>query len=326
MPIRVGIVSLAHLHAVGYAHALAHDTGAEFTGVWDDQPGRAETHAKNWNVPLSTDFDQFLTTVDAVIITCENRRHAELGTAAARAGKHILCEKPLVTSADEASLLMDAVESAGVILMTAFPCRFSPSYRRLKERVRAGDVGTVRAICSTNRGRCPFDWFVDSALSGGGAMIDHTVHVADLLRDLLGCEPTRVFAQVGNNMYSQSWEDTAMLTIEFENGAFATLDSSWSRPASFKTWGDVTMNVVGEGGVIEMDMFGQELQKYGEASPSHRTLGWGSSLDSLMVREFLEAIEQNRSPAATGLDGWQAARVALAGYESLQTGRPVSLA
>src|SRR5207253_2134250 len=97
-----------------------------------------------------------------------------------------------------------------VKVMTAFPCRYAPSFTRLQERVKAGDIGPIKAICATNRGRCPFDWFVQENLSGGGAMIDHTVHVTDLLRALLGEEPTRVQAQTGSNMYGQSWDDTAM--------------------------------------------------------------------------------------------------------------------
>jgi predicted dehydrogenase len=209
--------------------------------------------------------------------------------------------------------------------MTAFPCRFSPAFQNLKRRVAAGEIGAIRAICATNRGRCPFGWFVKPELSGGGALIDHVVHVTDLLRDLLGEEPVRVQAQIGNNVYGQEWEDTAMLTLEFGSGIFATLDSSWSRPSTYHTWGDVTMNVVGENGVIEMDMFGQSIQRYSAGSITHSSNGFGADLDALMVDDFVRACLDDRPLKVTGLDGMQAARVALAGYESIKQGQPVAL-
>ena len=209
--------------------------------------------------------------------------------------------------------------------MTAFPCRYAPSFIRLVERVKGGDIGAIKAICATNHGRCPFDWFVEPELSGGGAMIDHTVHVADLLRVLLGEEPTRVQAQTGTKMYGKTWDDTAMLTIEFPSGVFATLDSSWSRPQSFKTWGDVTMNVVGESGVIELNMFGQEIDRYSDGKVTHSVAGYGSDADGGLVNDFVRCCIEGTPPPITAFDGIQAARVAMAGYRSAAAGTPIML-
>jgi predicted dehydrogenase len=220
--------------------------------------------------------------------------------------------------------MLSAVENAGIKLMTAFPCRYSPAFQRLKEKVAGGEIGSIAAISATNRGRCPFDWFVDKSRSGGGAMIDHTVHVADLLRDLLKSEVVKVQAQTGNNMYGKDWEDTAMLTLEFENGIFATLDSSWSRPKSYKTWGDVTMNVVGEKGVIELDMFGQSVDMHQDSSMQHTVASFGSDLDGPLVADFVNCVQNDMPPPITGFDGLQAARVAMAGYKSTETGEAVA--
>lgn len=326
MPIRVGFLGVAHMHAWGYVHALQHRSDAQLAGVWDSDPQRAEAFASKSGQTAFADADQLLSEVDAVVICSENRQHAALGVVAAQHGKHILCEKPLVTSKEEADVFLGATKAAGVKLMTAFPCRYSPAWTRLKERVKAGDVEKIKAICATNRGRCPFDWFVETDKSGGGAMIDHTVHVADLLRDLLGKSPERVFAQTGHNMYEKAWEDTAMLTLDYGDGVFATLDSSWSRSQSFKTWGDVTMSVVGEEGVIEMDMFGQAIDRYQDANMRHTLMGWGSNLDGSLVDDFVRCILNDTAPTVSGEDGWEAARVALAGYEAVRTGQPVALA
>jgi predicted dehydrogenase len=325
MPLRVGILSTAHLHVWGYVWSVQAHSDAELVGIWDDDKARLATFCEKANAKAYEDIDALLAEVDAVVICSENKAHAELGERAANAGKHILCEKPLVTTEEEAERFLGAVERAGVKLMTAFPCRFSPAFERLVERVKAGEIGAIKAICATNRGRCPFGWFVEVEKSGGGAMIDHVVHVADLLRALLGEEPMLVQAQTGSNIHGQTWEDTAMLTIEFPSGIFVTLDSSWSRPKTYKTWGDVTMNVVGEKGAIELDMFGPAVDLYSLEGVNHTVAGYGSNLDALMVDEFVRACLDDREPKVTGYDGLQAARVAMAGYRSVAEGTPVAV-
>lgn len=324
MSLRVGIVSTAHLHVWGYAPAFVAHPEVAVTGVWDDDASRLAAFCEKAHLKAVSDLDDLLAQSDAVVICSENRKHVALAERAAAKDCHILCEKPLIASEREAATILDVAQRVKV--MTAFPCRYSPAFGRLRERVRAGEIGDVKAICATNRGRCPFGWFVEKDLSGGGAMIDHTVHVADLLRVLLDEEPIRVEAQTGSNMYGQDWDDTAMLTIEFPSGVFATLDSSWSRPASYKTWGDVTMNVVGEHGVIELDMFGQALDVYSSGETTHRLAGYGSNLDADMVSDFVRCCLDDTAPPITAHDGVQASRVALAGYRSAASGEVVALA
>ncbi len=325
MPVRVGFLSAAHMHAWGYAHGLKSNPRAEAVGLWDPDSERASRFCAAFGMAKMDTPQELCEAADAVIVTSENKLHAEHAEIAATRGCHILCEKPLVTSQEEADRMFGAVRKAGVKLMTAFPCRYSPAFLRLKERVESGDAGSVLAICAANRGMCPHGWFVDVAKSGGGAMIDHVVHVADLLWVLLGEAPSRVTALTGSNMYGKDWEDTAMLTLEYPSGVFATLDSSWSRPQSYKTWGGVTMNVVGESGVLEMDMFAQQFDLYGNTDQRHSVSWYGSDLDAALVEGFLKAVEEDGEPPATGEDGWRAVRVALAGYESARSGHSVEL-
>jgi predicted dehydrogenase len=315
--LRVGLVTCAHLHVLSYIHCLKDHPSAKVVGIWDHDPERGQAFAEKQGIPFCESYDALLEQSDAVTIVSENNLHAEHGIKAAKAGKHILCEKPLVTREEDGVAFIEAARANNVRLMTAFPCRFSPAYQSLKSRVRAGEIGALAAVCATNRGSCPGGWFIRKELSGGGAMIDHVVHVADLLQDLLGEEPSSVQAQVGNNIYGQDWEDTAMVTLQYPSGIFATLDSSWSRPKTYRTWGDVTMNVVGESGVIEMDMFGQEIHHYHRGTPTHSVASYGANLDAFMVEEFLSAIREEREPLVTGEDGLKAAKVALAAYASL---------
>lgn len=223
------------MHAWGYAHGLKSRPEAELVGIWDPVSERAEEFAKHFETRTFPTREALLEACDAAIITCENKLHAEYVESAASAGKPVLCEKPLVTTAEEKDRIVAALERNGTKLMTAFPCRYSPAFLRLTERVSAGEIGAIQGICATNRGRCPGGWFIDVSVSGGGAMIDHVVHVTDLLRVMLKQDPVRVHAFKGNNMHGQEWDDTAMLTLEFPGGLFATLDSSWSRSKSYKT-------------------------------------------------------------------------------------------
>jgi predicted dehydrogenase len=324
-PLRIGILSSAHLHVWSYVSALRNDPRATLVGVWDDDIPRGEVFAQETGLPFLGYLDDLLAACDAVVITSENHKHLPLATAAARAGKHILCEKPLVAREGDADTMRKEVAAGAGKFMTAFPCRFSPAYQRLKQRVQAGEIGRVRAIAATNRGTCPGSWFVQEELSGGGAMIDHVVHVTDLLRDLLGSDPILVQAQVGNNMYGQSWEDTAMLTLEFPEGIFATLDSSWSRPKTFKTWGDVTMTVTGDQGVVELDMFGAGIDHYHAGEKTHSLVGYGTNFDALMVGAFIEACLSGGEVPVTLEDGLLASQTALAGYRSCKSGEPTSL-
>lgn len=325
MPLRIGFLSTAHLHAWGYAHGVHAHPNAELTGIWDEDSNRAGDFARAFETRTFDSPDALLESCDAVIVCSENRRHVEHVEWAARAGRAILCEKPIVSSREDWERMRAALEATGATFMAAFPCRFSPAFARLKQRVDAGEIGAIAGICATNRGRNPGGWFIDPELSGGGAMIDHVVHVADLLWALLGKRPTSVFAATGNNMYEQSWEDTAMLTLEFADGPIVTLDSSWSRPKSFKTWGDVTMNVVGENGVLELDLFNQAIDVYSDEKGGHGLSGYGSDLDRLLIAEFVAAAREGRAPQVTAEEGWEAVRVALAGYESAKTGQPASL-
>jgi len=306
------------MHAFGYAHGLISNPAAQLAGVWDDDVERGTEFARRFGIEFIKDRKTLIEKSDAVVITSENRGHVANARAASEMGKAILCEKPLVTNKDEAREMREIAET--VMLMTAFPCRFSPAYQRLKARVAADDIGRVLAIDATNHGSCPFGWFVEQDKSGGGAMMDHTVHVADLLRDLLNENPETVYAQTSNRIYGQSWDDTAMLHLTFPSGVFACIDASWSRPGSYKTWGDVKMCVTGEKGLIELDMFSQGFDHYPKEG-KHGIAAYGSDLDSLLVASFLDAIDSG-SPPVTAADGIEAAMIAIRGYESAAAGQP----
>ena len=320
MPIRVGILSCAHMHTYSFVGTLRGRDDVHVVGIWDPEPARGQEFADKNEIGFFPNQAELLSQVDAVLIGSPNKLHADDIAAAAAANVHILCEKPIATTPEEADHIRAAIKDLDRVTMTAFPCRYAPSYEKLKASVAR--IGPLKALTTTNRGSCPWGWFTEPELSGGGAMIDHTVHVADLLMDLLGEAPARVQAQTSNLMYSQPWEDIAMLTLEFPSGIFATLDSSWSRPDGYKTWGDVTITAVGERGVIEMDMFGQEIHRY--CKSGHTVAGYGSNSDRLMTEEFLNAIKEGRAARTSMEDGLRAAEVAMAAYRSVGQSQPAA--
>ena len=326
--LKIGILSFAHMHAASYAAALAAHPGAELVGIADANAERGRRQAAAFEAQFFDSeaalLDQKL---DGVIVTSENVYHRRLVEMAAGAGvKAILCEKPLATTLEDAQAMIDVCRTAGGKLATAFPCRYSPEYQRLREQVQAGAIGKVLAIRGTNHGKMPGGWFIDTPLSGGGAVIDHTVHVADLNRHLLGRDAVEVYAEIGHGFYHQAWEDTGFLSIRYDGGVFATLDTSWSRPASYPTWGDVTLQVLGTLGVLELDMFKQYLTSYGAQEQGTAWVNWGSDTDFGLISDFLKLASGQPAPLlATGEDGLAALAVALAAYRSAELGASAAL-
>lgn len=325
---RIGILSFAHLHAHGYAAALNALPGAGLAGVWDDDPERGNEAAAQYGAPFEPSLEAFLASgLEGVIICAENMAHRRLVEAAAEAGLWILCEKPLAPRAQDAKAMIAACKKARVGLGTAFPCRFVPPLVAARDALASGEYGEVYAVACTNHGQNPGGWFNDPERAGGGAVMDHTVHVADLLRWMLGREFTHVYCEAGNQFHggALATDDIGSMHLEMQGGVQVSHLASWSRPKSFPTWGDVTMEFICENGVINLDAFNQKLDHYGEALGRHVYLPWGDNADLALVQDFAEAARDRRAPAVTGLDGLRATEVTEAAYKSIRTGKRVKI-
>lgn len=326
MAVKIGILSFAHMHALSYAECVNDIPDAVLAGVADDDSSRGKEMARQFDTRFFPTYAELLREpLDSVIVGSENSRHKELTLMAADAGKHVLCEKPIATNVADAREMISACEKKGVKLMTAFPCRYSPAMVRMKGQIESGQIGEILAINGTNRGQNPHGWFTDLEKAGGGAVMDHTVHVVDLARWLTKSEPVEVYAEISNLVFHDDYDDVGILTITFDNGVFATLDTSWSRPKSFPTWGDVTMKVTGTNGMAFLDMFAQNTTLYSDSKMSVSEVHWGSSIDHGLIQDFVQCVAEDQTPVISGLDGLRALEVALAAYESARTGQPVRL-
>jgi len=326
--IRIGMLSFAHMHAYSYAACLKQIPGVDLAGIADDDRARGEEAAQRFGTRSLASAEALLDEkLDGVVICSENARHRALTELAAPRTSHILCEKPIAATLTDAQAMIATCAAHGTRLQIAFPVRFSPPVQRLKAILDAGTLGRIYSAKTTNHGRMPGGWFVDRVLSGGGAVIDHTVHVIDLLRWFWNTEVTEVYAEIGYSLLHPGLgiDDAGLLSFRLATGAYGTLDVSWSRPKSYPTWGDVKLEVLGEGGIAQVDAFNQHLAVYSDQTGRGEWVNWGSNIDLGLIRDFVDMIVTGREPFITGHDGRQALEVALAAYRSAETGLPVSL-
>ena len=326
-PVRVALLSFAHVHAGGYAELLTQMPDAELVAIADDAEARGQAAAERFGVEFVPDWREAVARddVDAVVICSENVHHAEMTIAAARAGKHVLCEKPLATTMEDAEAMIAACAKAGVKLQTAFPVRFSAPAVAFRDAIRAGRVGTPLAVIARNPGRCPMGWFVDPDLAGGGAVMDHTVHVIDVLRHIFDAEVTEVYAEADTRIYDIPVDDTGLVMFRMSNGLRGSLDTSWSRPVNWPIWGGVEIEVVGEKGALRLDAFNDTLEIAEIEGPSYSWQSVDPSGDPEMVAAFIDAVKRDEPVKVTGEDGLRALQVALAAYESARIHEPVAV-
>jgi predicted dehydrogenase len=329
---KIGILSVAHHHVEAYIRNLRAIPGVEVIGLADEDRARGQRYAREFDAPLFPSYEALLAARPAAVLVCsENSKHRPLVELAAAAGVHVLCEKPLATTLADAEALIAACARAGVHLMTAFPLRFSAPLIEVKTRLDAGELGRVYCCNGTNQGQLPLRhraWFVDPDLAGGGAVMDHTVHLVDILRWYLASEVVEVYAQTNRIFHADAVtvETGGLLMLTFANGVFASIDCSWSKPDSYPTWGGLTFELVSDRGAVRVDAFRQNLTVYSEARGRAAWAPWGSDTDRAMLEEFVAAVREDRPPRVSGLDGYRALQVAQAAYASAQSGQPVRLA
>ncbi|WP_022889703.1 Gfo/Idh/MocA family protein [Agromyces italicus] len=328
-PLRIGILSFAHPHVEAYARSLL-ARGVEVFGTdltpYDAGTQRGAELAERLGIEYLDDVDAVLARAPhGVIVTAENARHRELALAAFAAGAHVLCEKPIATEPADALAMVEAADAAGVTLMTAYPVRFAPSFRELVARVRAGQFGEILAVSGTNNGKIPLDrsWFTNEAAAGGGALVDHVVHCADLLDELLGETAQEVYATANRILHADRGvevETGGVVSIAYPSGVIATIDCSWSQPDSAATWGGLTLEVHGTRGSMRIDPFAAHISGYGTGGATWDA--FGSDLDELMIDEFLGAVGDSRAPVPDGSVGVRTLAVVDAAKRSVRSGLP----
>lgn len=326
MTLEIGMLGVAHAHANAYVGAAEGVEDATVVAVADDDEERGRSFADRHGIMYGPTAE-VLERVDVGVVCAANADHREWVGRAAEAGVDVLCEKPLATNAEDGRAMVDACEEAGVTLGVAMPVRFNEPIRHAKAAHEEEELGDLHGIVGTNllQWMAAGSWITDPDRSGGGAIMDHTVHVVDLARWITGQEVIEVYAESGTLFNEElEVEDVDLLSMELEDGTPFTHDGSWCQPDTWDFWGDVTVRLIGTEQVIEVDCFDRTF-KQTTADDGIQSVEWGEDMNEAMVRDFVEAVREGREPEVSGAEGVKEVKVVEAAYESFETGGPVGI-
>lgn len=336
----IGAGFIADIHLESY-HRFVPD--AEVTAIWSRSAGRAEALARRYGIPRwFTDVDELLATADydVVDICSPNHQHASVAMAAAAAGKHVICEKPLSLTLEEADAMIAACRRAGVKLMYAEELCFAPKYERVRTLAQEGALGRIYQMRQSEKHSGPHaDWFYDVDQSGGGVLMDMGCHAFGWFRWMLGGAPRveSVFASMStvHHVGRTRGEDNAVTIVEFEGGVIGVAEDSWAKPGGM----DDRIEVYGTQGVSYADLFaGNAALTYSEAGYGYAlekassTRGWTFTIFEEAfnqgypqeLRHFIACVRENKTPLVTGDDGRAVMEIIYAAYESAGLGRKVT--
>ena len=332
---RIGIIgsgAIAQNHVLGYRKA-----GAKIVALCDVNEGTLAQRQTEWDIADGhTDFNELLrrSDIDAVSICTPNASHHPITVAAAKAGKHVLCEKPVSMDLDQAQEMIDAADAAGIVLQVGHHMRSWSAATKAKEMIDRGDIGKIAYA----RFRQAHDWggqrtvrgvFGSKAASGGGSLLDNGCHLFDLAR-YLGGDVRDVYARVATLKFDIEVEDTAISSLGFHSGAMGQVEVAWTGTG----WQEAFW-IFGTEGSLECD------NRVGSNILTHRYRAgaagdWsntdvaryelaGAAAHTQHVANFLAAINGTGPNVCTGHDGREAVRLVLASYASADAGTPVTL-
>lgn len=324
--VKIGVISFEHMHALSYTQELLKIPGVELAGIADSDEFRGTQMAFRFGTTYFKDYHDLLNTdIDGVVICTCNRRHCEVSVEAANRKKHILVEKPFAMTAWQAAQMLQAAHENGVQIMNAFPMRFNPNVVAAKRMIEEGKIGRILCITGINHGKIPSGWFLEPEQSGGGGVMDHTVHLADLMRWFTQSEYANVYCESGDLIHGKGIDDCGIVTADMENGAFVTIDCSWAHHKNYPIWPQVDMEIIGTRGTLTVKAFAQVNRIYDMAGNKIEDIVWNEDGDAGLIREFVDMCRTGHTPNASGADGARALEVAVAAYRSSETHQTVAV-
>lgn len=323
-PVRIGIIGgggIANAHLNGYRQIPDRVT---ITAIAD---ASEETLAKRVEETGATGYADFTEmvkdpNVDAVDICLPHHLHTPAIVAAAEAGKHILCEKPLCLSPEEATTVSQVIEKAGVTLMCAHNQLFMPAVAKAKEVIDSGALGPIYEVRTTDSFFNDFDpesmgWRGHTATSGGGELIDTGYHPTYLMLHLAGATPVSAFAMLSTHRLKfMEGEDSAQVLVRFDNGAVGQMVTSWAYAAAP---GTDRFSAVGEKGSLSSDGSTLRVQVRGEEVQVFEH----EDVDTFAaeIAHFVDVLTTGDRPLNNQVEGVSVLGVILAAYESSTTGK-----
>ncbi|MFY8329177.1 Gfo/Idh/MocA family protein [Vagococcus carniphilus] len=321
---KVGIIGCAHMHVESYIRCMR-ELDIEITGVYDHNEEGSEGVSNRHGIPKQESLEAlFETGCDTVVICSENKYHCEYTVAAAEHKCHVIVEKPMALSVSEADVMIDVTNKNQVKLLVCHPVRFAPTMQELKAAVLSGELGEIYAINASNHGKVPGGWFVKKELSGGGAIVDHTIHIADLVYWLFDVEIDSVWAQGLTAVSDIETEDTGLLHVRFKSGELLSLDTSWNRPGNYPVWGDAMLEIISEKGRTVVDGFGRKAELFLEGDKANQWVFYETDMDMAMFENFKEVIELDKPSPVDGNAGKFTIEMFEMAYQSIEASERVT--
>lgn len=322
--VRWGIIGAGTIGREWMADAIAAQPDGELRGIASSNPDRARAFAREKGIPVAYDSVEALLAdpeIDAVYISTTNEHHKPQTLAAAAAGKHVLCEKPLALTLDDAQEMVATCAAAGVVMGTNHHLRNSATHRAMRELVASGAVGEVQAMRVFHAVHLPphlQGWRINRPDAGGGVVFDITVHDADTVRFILSDEIAEVTAMTAAQGMGEGVEDAVMGVMRTRQGRLVQFHDSFTSRHSY-TGLEVhgaTGSIYGRNVMTQQPVGTVVIRRDGqdeEIVVSHENLYERS------VQRFNVAITGGGEPAATAHDGLSSLAVALAALESART-------
>ena len=342
-----GVISKAHISQILQIE------NARLVAVADEVSHKAEELGKEYEVDWYSDYRELLSRddIDIVNIVTPSGMHADITIEAARAGKHVLVEKPMDVTLEKAQAMIQACKEANVKLSIISQHRFDPSTVRVYKDIQEGKLGDMilgQASVNWYRTQQYYDsgeWRGTWALDGGGALMNQSIHTIDLLQYLMGPVES-VFAHTATLAHERiEVEDVAVATVTFKNGGLGTIVGTTSAypglSARLEVFGKKGTAVIDsdvlthyylqtdeqQGGLYRVDnvenlaVTSSSNGQTGSANPSDISVNGHRS----QIIDMIQAIEENREPMVNGEEGLKPLEIILAIYQSARTGQPVTL-
>ena len=327
-PIAVlGCGRIGRMHARG----LARHPGAQLVSVYDVIPEVAAETSRELGVQAASSVGEVLSNpaISAVLIATPTPTHVDLIVAAARAGKAVLCEKPIDLDMARVLECEAAIRGLGCTIMIGFNRRFDPSFRSLRERVQAGEIGRLEQVIITSRDPSPPP--ATYVATSGGLFRDMTIHDFDMARYFVGdiAEVHAMGAVLVDPAIGEAGDiDTAMVILRSRAGALVHINNSRRCTYGY----DQRLEVFGSGGMlIAGNRHATTVQSFGPTSTGAADVALPFFIEryaeaySAEIGHFLDCVSSGAVPMTSFADGLEALRIADAAQESLRAGKPVRL-
>lgn len=332
----IGAGAICPLHI----EAIERCEGARLAGIADVSEERARAVGEANQVPWHSDYKRLLADpeVDAVCVLTPSGLRAPVCIDVARAGKHVIAEKPLEVSLERVDSIIDECDRSGVKLAVIFQVRFLPGVQAVARAVQAGKLGRLvmgDAYVKWHRAQDYYDsatWRGTWALDGGGALMNQGIHYIDLLQWLMGPAQSVSGHAVTLARERIEVEDTAVACLTFANGALGVIEACTSahvgRPARLELRGDRGTIILEDGNVVFWDIDGED-----EFIAPHAETGSGATdpmaITSVgheaQISDMVDAINERRPPVVDGREARKAIEIISAIYRSSQSGQTVNL-